>query len=103
MSGSIGQINRLVPAFQNLVEQKKAAGATGEDGNFTEILGKMIESVNNLQLDSGQVQQLLASGEAEDIHQVMLAAEKAGIAMDLLLEIRNKLVDAYQNLIRMPM
>ncbi len=103
MSGSIGQINRLVPAFQNLVEQKKTAEITGEDGNFTEILGKMIDSVNNLQLNAGQVQQLLASGEAEDIHQVMLAAEKAGIAMDLLLEIRNKLVDAYQNLMRMPM
>ena len=54
-------------------------------------------------MDAAKAQELLASGDAADLHQVMIAAEEAGIAMDLLLEIRNKLVDAYQTMMRMPM
>jgi len=53
-------------------------------------------------MDSAKAQELLATGDAADLHQVMIAAEKAGVAMDLLLEVRNKLVDAYQSFMRMP-
>ncbi len=103
MTGNIGSVNRLVPGLENQVGGKNQAGKIEADGKFTEIFSNMLNSVNALQLDAGKAQELLATGDAEDLHQVMLAAEKAGIAMDLLLEMRNKLVDAYQHLIKMPM
>ena len=62
-----------------------------------------MNSVNDLHMDAAKATEMLASGEAADLHQVMIAAEKAGIATELLLEIRNRLVDAYQQLVRMPM
>ena len=43
----------------------------------------------------------LVTGEAADVHQVMVAVEEAGIALDLMLEIRNRVLDGYQELIRM--
>jgi len=63
----------------------------------------LVNSVNDLQFDAAKAQELLATGDAADLHQVMIAAEEAGIALDLLLEIRNKLVDAYKTLMQMPM
>ncbi|MBU2652480.1 MAG: flagellar hook-basal body complex protein FliE [Bacteroidetes bacterium] len=48
------------------------------------------------------MQQAFLDGEPVELHQVMVKAEEAGIATELLIEIRNKLVDAYSELIRMP-
>ncbi|MFH2037246.1 MAG: flagellar hook-basal body complex protein FliE [Candidatus Zixiibacteriota bacterium] len=102
MSANIGNINRVLPGLQNEIGINK--NVKGDDkGNFTEIFNNMLGSVNDLQMDAGKAQEMLATGDAAELHEVMLAAEKAGVAMDLLLEIRNKLVDAYQTMMRMPM
>ncbi|UCD95217.1 MAG: flagellar hook-basal body complex protein FliE [Candidatus Zixiibacteriota bacterium] len=103
MSGSIGQINGLVRGLENQIGNSRAATQPEDKAGFTELLNNLITSVNDLQLDAGKAQELMAAGEAADLHQVMIALEEAGVAMDLLLEIRNKLVDAYQSLMRMPM
>jgi len=103
MSGGIESISRLVPGLQNEIDSNKAVLNEDKDANFSEVFGKLLNSVNSLQMDAAKAQELLASGDAADLHQVMIAAEEAGIAMDLLLEIRNKLVDAYQTMMRMPM
>jgi flagellar hook-basal body complex protein FliE len=103
MSTPIGKIDRLVPGLQPEKNGSGAGPANPAEGNFSEIFSRMIDSVNSLQLDAGKAQELLATGDAADLHQVMIAAEKAGIATDLLLEIRNRLVESYQTLMRMPM
>ena len=103
MSGNIGQIGRIVSGLQKGIGS--ATSEIKEEGgpSFTELFGKMITATNNLQNEAAQAQQLAATGEAADLHQVMISVEEAGIAMDLLLEVRNKLIDAYQTLVRMPM
>ena len=103
MSGSIGQITSLVPGLQNGIQNNQITGQEENKANFTELFSNMINSVNSLQGDASKMQELMATGEAADLHQVMIAAEEAGVALDLLLEIRNRLVDAYQTLVRMPM
>ena len=103
MSTDIGKI-RLVPGLQNqLIEKAKDAGEKVEQGKFSDLLGNMINSVNGMQQEAAMAQEQLAAGEVVDLHQVMIAVEKAGISMDLLLEIRNRLVDGYNGLIKMPM
>jgi flagellar hook-basal body complex protein FliE len=103
MSGGIESVGRLVPGLQNGVSSTSAVLKEDKEANFSEVFGNLLDSVNSLQMDAGKAQELLASGDAADLHQVMIAAEEAGIAMDLLLEIRNKLVDTYQTIMRMPM
>jgi flagellar hook-basal body complex protein FliE len=103
MNGSIGQINRLVPGLQDQLLNKVAQTGAKDETSFTEVFENLVNSVNDLQGQAQHAQQLAAEGEAADLHQVMIAVEEAGIAMDLLLAIRNKLVDTYQTLVRMPM
>jgi flagellar hook-basal body complex protein FliE len=103
MSGNIGQIGRLVPELQNSIKPDAVVKGDQDGVSFTEVFTNLIDSVNTLQMEAGKAQELMAAGEAADLHQVMIAAEEAGIAMDLLLEIRNRLLEAYQTLMRMPM
>jgi flagellar hook-basal body complex protein FliE len=69
--------------------------------SFGNLLQSFIQDVNNLQNNADQMVQKFALGQVEDVHQVVVATEEANIAFQLLLEIRNKLVDAYHELMRM--
>ena len=106
MAGSINNINRLVPGLveANKVKPqgKEIAPATNE-GSFTDLLKNVINDVNETHQDAGQIQQAFLNGDPVELHEVMIKAEEAGLATDLLLEIRNKLVSAYQEIMRMPM
>jgi flagellar hook-basal body complex protein FliE len=71
--------------------------------SFKDTLGEFVNSVNDLQVKVGEVEKGFLSGEISDVHQVMIAVEEASVAFELLMEIRNKLLDSYQQIVRMPM
>ncbi len=64
-------------------------------------VGKYVNEVNRLQMDSQSQQAALASGQDVDLHNVMIAAEKAAVSLQLTVALRNKLLDAYQEVMRM--
>ena len=104
MSG-VGNINRLVPGLVEKLDVNKSEskGAVEKsEGGFSEVFSNMINSVNDLQKESAQIQTNFMNGEPVEIHQMMIKAQEAGVAMDLLLEIRNKLINAYSEIMRMP-
>ncbi len=70
--------------------------------SFEKTLNKFITDVNSLQNQAAESTVNLVKGEVEDVHDVMIAVGKANIAMELMLEIRNKIVEAYQEVMRMP-
>ena len=69
--------------------------------SFGDTLQTFAKDVNTLQLKAGRAADLLATGGVSDVHQVMVAVEEASIALDLMLEIRNRVVEAYQEVMRM--
>src|SRR5712692_2930213 len=73
-------------------------GARGDA--FGKALGQAIERVNQLQTESGQEIQRLLTGETEDLHKTILAVQKSELAFEMLLEVRNKVVQAYQEIMR---
>ena len=73
------------------------------EGGFGKLFGEFLNAVNELHNEVGEAQQALLAGEPIELHQVMIKAEEAGIATDLLLQIRNRLVDGINELMRMPM
>jgi len=83
----------------------KAAGLskteTSQDVGFGDALKNAIQEVNALQNQSAEMKTKLVTGEIQDIHQVMIASEKANLAFQLTLQIRNKVVEAYQEIMRM--
>lgn len=78
---------------------KEKTGAAG--GSFKNMLTDLIEEVDSLQKNADKSIKGLAGGENTDIHDVMIKLEEAGVAFELMMEIRNKLVDAYQQILRM--
>ena len=71
--------------------------------SFADRVKEILGEVNDLQLDAGEIAEKFARGEIEDIHDVMIAAEKASVGLELVLEVRNKLIDAYREISRMSM
>jgi flagellar hook-basal body complex protein FliE len=68
---------------------------------FTEVLKSSVMKVNQLQIDADNMTNRLALGEVEDISEVSIAVEKAELALRLMVQIRDKMVDAYQQISRM--
>lgn len=68
---------------------------------FSQLLGQALAATNQLQLEASQAAEQLAAGTANNIHDVMIAAEKAGLAFQLTVQVRNKILDAYQEIMRM--
>jgi flagellar hook-basal body complex protein FliE len=68
---------------------------------FSEVLKNSVRHVNELQLDADNLTNRLALGEVEDISEVSIAVEKAELALRLMVQIRDKMVDAYQQIARM--
>ena len=83
-------------AQSHLGEEKQT-----ETKSFGEYLGDALKATNQLQLDSDHLNTALAAGQIQDISQVVVASEKADIALQLTLQVRNRAVDAYQEIMRM--
>jgi flagellar hook-basal body complex protein FliE len=80
----------------------KAAPKAGEAGpSFADTLAKSIEEVNHLQKEADQAIEKLASGESQNVHGAMLAVNKADTAFRMTMQVRNKIVEAYQEVMRM--
>lgn len=82
-----------------LTERASSRPAQGTD--FGELLAKGLERVHALQAEADAAVLQLALGETDNLHQVMTAVERASLALELTIAIRNKLVDAYHELMRM--
>lgn len=74
---------------------------TSEVKSFGEYLADALKETNQLQLDSEKWNAALAAGQVDDVAQVVVASQKAEIAMQLTLQLRNKAVSAYQEIMRM--
>src|SRR6476659_188232 len=71
--------------------------------SFGEVLNGFLEQVNGAQQHADGMVEALALGEPVDVHQVMLSLNEASNAMNLTLQLRNKALDAYQELMRIPL
>lgn len=85
------------PAF--LVDRTISRPGVGP--NFGELLAKGLEQVHVLQSDADEAVWQLAAGETDNLHHVMTTLERASLALELTIAIRNKLVEAYQEIMRM--
>jgi flagellar hook-basal body complex protein FliE len=68
---------------------------------FSDVLKDSVKKVNDLQIESDEMTKRLSLGEVEDIADVSIAVEKAELALRLMVQIRDKLFDAYQQIARM--
>ena len=89
--GLIGQTDQTAKSGNNLFE------------SFSKVLNDALQNVNQVQQSADTDAARLVAGDPVDIHDVMIGMEKANVAFGLTLQVRNKLVEAYQEIMRMQM
>ena len=101
-----------IQSASNLIdEMKKMADQAGgnnslvqgsSSGGFSQLLSKAIESVNQLQNEADRMSTAYELGDDKvDLAQVMLASQKADLSFQAMVQVRNKLISAYQEVMRM--
>lgn len=91
----IQPINSLSSTSSVLGTQK-----TEDSGMFKSIFESAVQNVEEAEAYHEQQQYLLATGQIDDVHTVTIAASEAQLAVDMLVQLRNKAIDAYNELIR---
>lgn len=90
----------IAPELETGAAPKGAAAPEGE-GGFADLLQEGIDRLETLEKNANdQVRKMLA-GEDVELHRVIMAGEQAGLAFELMMSVRNKVVDAYQEVMRM--
>jgi flagellar hook-basal body complex protein FliE len=82
---------------------KKVLGNTGEGRTFSDMIQKAIGDVDMAEKTSERGVADIISGKSENVHEVMIGMQKAQLSFQLMLEIRNKAIETYQELSRMQM
>ncbi len=95
------QINTQTFFPVNPSPQSSPQAGDATEASFGEMLKEHLKEVNHLQNAADTAAQNLASGKDEDVHNTMIAMEKASVAFQLTMQVRNKVIDAYQEIMRM--
>lgn len=78
-----------------------SVGRVGNGRSFDNVLGDLVRDVNAKQIEAGRNVRGMLAGEEIPLHRVMIASEEASVSFQLMVEVRNKLLEAYQELMRM--
>lgn len=90
----------FIPAARAVAFDPVGPAASGASG-FTSWLDHELSQVNQQLLGSDVQMRSLAAGDVENLHQVMMSLEKAKLSFELVVQVRNRLLEAYQDVMRM--
>ena len=96
----IGSIKALGTIDPRSVYGSAGTGGVGKT-SFADQLMKAVQEVDDLQGRREEMADSMVTGEVTEVHDVMIAAKEAQLAFELLLEVRNKLLESYQEVMRM--
>jgi len=90
-----------VPYSPPLPQPNAAVSPASSQGGFGSTLKDAMSQVEQMHSDAQQQASELLQGDRQDVHNVMIAVEKADVAFQLMMQVRNKIVNAYQEISRM--
>lgn len=83
-------------AFGGSLERPEMPASPAPGGSFSDVFRKAVNDTSGMQDDAKDMIQAFLRGEPVELHQVMAASEEAAISLELLVEVRNKLTEAYR-------
>lgn len=92
---------RIPDATIQMIKPPHSAGRTDPAGNFGDSIKQAINNVNESQQTADKLATKLAVGDAVEVHQAMIAMQKASTAFQFTVQVRNKILEAYQEIMRM--
>ena len=101
----MSQIERLPGTTDDVAMPSALPSAAPVDSSnsFASLLGKMVSEVNAQQVNSAQTVNALQSGANVPLHQAVISMEEANVSFQLMVEVRNRLLESYQEIMRMQM
>lgn len=115
-AGNAGALQQVLALRQQVLQQSDAlrslreagaseatasAGPTSVGGGFADTLRSTLDAVNQAQANAADISAAYERGEVTDVAQVMLARQESSVAFEATLQVRNKLLSAYQEIMRM--
>ncbi len=97
MDKNIQGVNQLATGD---ILKKRNSAEKGEGADFGKVLKESLNEVNELQKKGEEAMSDIATGQVKDLHQAALAINKAEMSMKLMLEVRNKAINAYKEILR---
>ena len=78
-----------------------AASSKADDGKFAEVLTNSVDKINGEMVHADQMSKEFLTEGKHDLHEVMIALERADLSFRYMMQVRNKVLDAYQEIIRL--
>lgn len=97
------KMSSLAPVQPLELPQTSAGASSGAAGSFKDVLGSAINEVESSRANANQSIQQFLSGEGGDLHSTILASQRADLEFQMFMEVRNKVVSAYQEIMKMQM
>lgn len=97
MIGSVNGFNASTAMLPGL----SVKSDVNSKASFSDFLKDELNKTNELILQSDKISDDFAAGKTDNIHQVLIAVEKADTALQLTLQVRNKIMEAYNEIMRM--
>ncbi|MGJ9458854.1 flagellar hook-basal body complex protein FliE [Oceanobacillus sp. CF4.6] len=99
MTISINDVSQVLNATQ---QNSKPSVTPGEaQASFADSLKGAVENLNTIQMESDSKTEGLANGNIDDLHDVMITAQKASITLETTVQVQKKVIDAYNEIMRM--
>ncbi len=106
IQGAREDITRMIDKMRELSGQAQGSSKVNEGGDFSVLMNQAkssMDKVNDLQKSSSGLQEAYASGDKSvNLSQVVLASQKSSLAFQALLNVRNKMIEAYKDVMSMP-
>jgi flagellar hook-basal body complex protein FliE len=95
------ELQQLSAATSDTPLQTSAPISSASGANFENMLGSFVNDVSQKQAAAGSAVSGLLSGQNVSLHQAMISMEEANVSFQMMVEVRNRLLDGYQELMRM--
>lgn len=83
-------------------QQQTKSHSSNQTGGFTDAIADSLKKVNDLQTEKEDMIKAFASGESQNVHELMITLQKAGLAMQMTSAVRGKVMEAYKQLMQTP-
>ncbi|MFC4768781.1 flagellar hook-basal body complex protein FliE [Effusibacillus consociatus] len=96
-------INRVTNPIPSSITGTGMTNQEAAGPSFSTVLGETLNKVADMEVGASKLTQQMAAGQGADLHTIMIAGEKASLALQMTIQVRNKVIDAYQEIMRMQM
>ncbi|EJL47068.1 hypothetical protein BAG01nite_06720 [Brevibacillus agri] len=96
----INALSQTVPVRTPVANKLPTPAEVTKD--FSSYLTDALSQVNQAQVESANLADRFAAGEITDVHQLTVAGQKASVMLQLTMQVRNKMIESYQEIMRMP-